>query len=159
MTSPQPPDPDLVPDADAVEEETEFEALASLDPHGFAEAWMSTAAAALKNPEGMAQAWSRYVSGLAEASAAAAERARGAEAAGPVQPGRRDRRFRDPAWEENPAFFAMLQAYLLSGRLVGDVLDASEVDEVTEHRMGFLADVMMDALAPTNILLDEPAGA
>ena len=77
--------------------------LATLDPLGFAEAWQRTAAAALKNPEGMAQAWGRYVTGLAEASAAAAQRARGTEAVGPVQPGRRDRRFRDPAWEENPA--------------------------------------------------------
>ena len=105
----------------------------------------------------MMQAWSRYVSGLAEASSAAADRARGTETPGPVQPGRRDRRFRDPAWEENPAFFGMLQAYLLSGRLVGDVLDASEVDEVTEQRMGFLADVVMDAMAPTNNLWTNPA--
>ncbi len=131
--------------------------LEKLDPLGFAEAWQRAAAAALQNPEGMAQAWGRYVSGLAEASAAAAERARGIEAVGPVQPGRRDRRFRDPAWEENPALFALLQGYLLSGRLVADVLDASAVDEVTEQRMGFLADILMDALAPTNAFWTNPA--
>ena len=157
MTPPSPPDPDAIPDIDAVEEETEFEALESLDPHGFMEAWTETVTAALKNPEGMAQAWSRYLSGLAEAGAAAAERARGSEAAGPVQPGRRDRRFRDPAWEENPAFFAMLQAYLLAGRLVDDVLDASEVDDATEQRMAFLSEVVMDSLAPTNAFWTNPA--
>jgi polyhydroxyalkanoate synthase len=105
----------------------------------------------------MAQAWSRYISGLAEAGAAAADRARGSEAAGPVQPGRRDRRFRDPAWEENPAFFAMLQAYLLAGRLVDDVLDASEVDHATEQRMAFLSEMVMDSLAPTNAFWTNPA--
>ena len=131
--------------------------LEKLDPLGFAEAWQRTAAAALQNPEGMAQAWSRYVTGLAEASAAAAERARGIEAVGPVQPGRRDRRFRDPAWEENPALFALLQGYLLSGRLVADVLDASAADDVTDQRMGFLADILMDALAPTNAFWTNPA--
>ena len=157
MTPPSPPDPDAIPDIDAVEEETEFEALESLDPHGFMEAWTQTVTAALKNPEGMAQAWSRYLSGLAEAGAAAAERARGSDAAGPVQPGRRDRRFRDPAWEENPAFFAMLQAYLLAGRLVDDVLDGSEVDNATEQRMAFLAEMMMDSLAPTNAFWTNPA--
>ena len=157
MTSSRPPDPDPVPDVDAVEEASEFDALESLDPHGFAEAWARTATAALQNPKGMGEAWTRYVSGLAEASSAAADRARGSETAGPVQPGRRDRRFRDPAWEENPALFAMLQAYLLSGRLVGDILDASEVDETTEHRMGFLADVVMDSLAPTNNFWTNPA--
>ena len=157
MTSSRPPDPDPVPDVDAVEEASEFDAFESLDPHGFAEAWARTATAALQNPKGMGEAWARYVSGLAEASSAAADRARGSETAGPVQPGRRDRRFRDPAWEENPALFAMLQAYLLSGRLVGDILDASEVDETTEHRMGFLADVVMDSLAPTNNFWTNPA--
>jgi polyhydroxyalkanoate synthase len=131
--------------------------LEKLDPLGFAEAWQRTAAAALQNQEGMARAWSRYVIGLAEASAAAAERARGIEAVGPVQPGRRDRRFRDPAWEENPALFALLQGYLLSGRLVADVLDASAVDEVTDQRMGFLADILMDAVAPTNAFWTNPA--
>ena len=155
VTSSSPRDAD--PDPDSAPEAKAFDALGSLDPLGFAEAWTRTAAAALQNPQGIAEAWSRYVSGLAEASAAATERARGKEAAGPVQPDRRDRRFRDPAWEENPAFFAMLQAYLLSGRLVSDVLDASEVDEVAEQRMGFLADVVMDALAPTNNFWTNPA--
>jgi polyhydroxyalkanoate synthase len=151
------PGPDPAPDVDAIEEETEFEALESLDPMGFAEAWSRTVTAALENPEGLGQAWSRYVAGLAEASSAAAERAGGTEAAGPVQPGRRDRRFKDPAWEENPAFFAMLQAYLLAGRLVDDVIDAADVDEVTEQRMGFLADMVMDSLAPTNNFWTNPA--
>jgi polyhydroxyalkanoate synthase len=131
--------------------------LETLDPLGFAEAWQRTAAAALQNPQGMAEAWGRYVTGLSEAAAAAVQRAQGTEAAGPVQPGRRDRRFRDPAWEENPALFALLQGYLLSGRLVSDVLDASEVDEATQQRMGFLADVLMDALAPTNAFWTNPA--
>ncbi len=150
-----PPAPEAAPAAEAAS--GEFEAFASLDPMGFAEAWTRAASAALENPEGIAQAWSRYVSGLVEASAAVADRAHGTETAGPVPPGRRDRRFKDPAWEENPAFFGMLQAYLLSGRLVSDVLDASQVDEVTDQRMGFLADVVMDALAPTNNFWTNPA--
>ena len=149
--------PDPTPEADAASEASEFEALESLDPYGFLEAWSRTASAALQNPEGLTKAWSRYVAGLAEASSAAAGRAAGDETPGPIQPGRRDRRFRDPAWEENPAFFGMLQAYLLASQLVGDVLDASEVDEVTEHRMGFLTDVMLGALAPTNNFWTNPA--
>jgi polyhydroxyalkanoate synthase len=131
--------------------------LDTLDPLGFGEAWMRTASAAMANPEGVARAWSSYVSGLMEASSAAAGRALGSEAPGPVQPGRRDRRFRDPAWEENPAFFALLQAYLLSGRLVDDVRDAAAVDAVTDERIGFLADMVMDAWAPTNAFWTNPA--
>src|SRR5262249_53744495 len=122
--------------------------IQDVDPLGFGEAWAKTATAALQNSEGVARAWTRYLHGLMPASAAAAARARGEEAPGPAQPGRRDRRFGDPAWEENPALFALLQGYLLSGRLVADVLDVSQVDEVTDQRMAFLADIVMDALAP-----------
>jgi len=131
--------------------------LDTLDPFGFTEAWMRTATSALANPEALARAGARYVSGLMTASAAAAARALGGDAPGPVAPGRRDRRFGHTAWEENPAFFAMLQAYLLSGRLVEDVLDAADVDAVIEERMGFLADVVMDSLAPTNFFWTNPA--
>jgi polyhydroxyalkanoate synthase subunit PhaC len=132
-------------------------AMESIDPLGFAEAWSRAATAALANPQGIAEAWTRYMTGMLEASTAAMQRAGGQEAAGPVQPGRRDRRFRDPAWEENPALFGLLQAYLLSGRLVEDVRDASSVDEVTDERLGFLADAIMDAMAPTNALVTNPA--
>jgi polyhydroxyalkanoate synthase subunit PhaC len=131
--------------------------LDRLDPLGFGEAWLRAASAAMANPEGLAQAWSRYLSGLVEASSAAAQRALGGDAPGPVAPGRRDRRFGHASWEENPAFFAMLQAYLLSGRLVEDVIDTADVDAVTEQRMGFLADVVMDSLAPTNFFWTNPA--
>ena len=131
--------------------------LATFDPLGFSEAWMRTATAAMANPEGLAEAGTRYVSGLMAASSAATARALGSKVAGPVAPGRRDRRFGDAAWEDNPAFFAMLQAYLLSGRLVSDVLDSADVDAVTEQRMGFLADMVMDALAPTNSFWTNPA--
>jgi len=131
--------------------------IQDVDPLGFGEAWAKTATAALQNSEGVARAWTRYLDGLMQASAAAAARARGEEAPGPAQPGRRDRRFGDPAWEENPALFALLQGYLLSGRLVADVLDVSRVDEVTDQRMAFLADIVMDALAPTNYFWTNPA--
>jgi polyhydroxyalkanoate synthase subunit PhaC len=157
MTPPKKPDPGRVPDVDAIEEATEFAAIEGLDPMGFAEAWSKTVTAALQNPEGMAQAWSRYMSGLLEASTAVAERVTGADTAGPMQPGRRDRRFGDPAWEKNPALFGLLQTYLLAGQLVTDMLEASEVDDVTDERMAFLAEVVVNAAAPTNNLWTNPA--
>jgi polyhydroxyalkanoate synthase len=134
-----------------------FAAFESLDPMGFVEAWAKAAAAAGQNPAGVMEAWSRYWTGMFEASTAALDRAGGEETAGPVQPGRRDRRFRDPAWEENPAFFGLLQSYLLAARLVDDLRDASSVDAVTDERLGFLSDVLVDAMAPTNNFWTNPA--
>lgn len=130
--------------------------LATLDPLGFGEAWTRAATAALQNPEGLTKAGARYSQGLAAAYAATMARALGGDVEGPVAPGRRDRRFGHSAWSENPAFYAMLQAYLLSGRLVDDVLDSADVDETTEHRMAFMADMVMDAVAPTNFFWTNP---
>jgi polyhydroxyalkanoate synthase len=146
-----PPEPKPEPEVDA------FAALGGVDPLGFTEAMAKAAAAAMKNPAGVMEAWSRYWSGLAEATSAAIDRSTGGETPGPVQPGRKDRRFRDPAWEDNPAFFGLLQSYLLATRLVEDLRDASSVDSVTDDRLAFLSDAVMDAVAPTNTFWTNPA--
>ncbi|HET6691782.1 MAG TPA: hypothetical protein VFG74_13055, partial [Miltoncostaeaceae bacterium] len=133
-TSKRAAEPAPEPAADPQAEADAFAALADIDPLGFTEAISKAAAAALQNPAGVMEAWSRYWTGVAEAGAAALDRAGGETTAGPVQPGRKDRRFRDPAWEENPAYFGLLQSYLLASRLVDDLRDASAVDRVTDDR-------------------------
>lgn len=130
--------------------EVAFPGIEEMDPLGFAEAWSRTVASLMENPEGVTRAWTRYLTDMAAATSAVASRATGAEAAGPIAPGRRDRRFRDPAWEENPALFGLLQAYLLTGRLGEDLLSEADVDETIDHRMAFLADMVMDAVSPSN---------
>lgn len=130
--------------------EIAFPGIEEMDPLGFAEAWSRTVASLMENPEGVTRAWTRYLTDMAAATSAVASRATGAEAAGPIAPGRRDRRFRDPAWEENPALFGLLQAYLLTGRLGEDLLSEADVDETIDHRMAFLADMVMDAVSPSN---------
>jgi polyhydroxyalkanoate synthase len=159
VTPPKKPNPEPGPEArpDVEPEAGAFAAFEALDPMGFVEAWTKAATAAMENPDGVARAWGRYWSGLAEAGSAAVDRAMEEETAGPVQPGRKDRRFRDPAWEENPAFFGLLQAYLLAGRLVEDLRDAGSVDAVTDERLGFMSDAVMDSLAPTNFFWTNPA--
>jgi poly[(R)-3-hydroxyalkanoate] polymerase subunit PhaC len=131
--------------------------LAILDPIGLGEACLQAAASLLQHPEGVAQAGLRYTSGLIAAFAAATARAMGADSEGPVAPGPKDRRFRDPAWEENPFLFALLQGYLLSGRLVQDLVAAADLDGAAGEKTAFLAELTVDALAPTNFLLTNPA--
>jgi polyhydroxyalkanoate synthase subunit PhaC len=151
------PGPDPASNADEAAEEREFATLESVDPLGFTEAWARTISSLMDNPEGVTEAWTRYLKDLAAATSAMANRAAAGDAAGPVAPGRRDRRFRDPAWDENPALFGLLQAYLLTGRLGEDLLAAADVDEATEHRMAFLSEMVMDAVAPTNNPMTNPA--
>ncbi|MGI9538650.1 MAG: hypothetical protein ACR2N6_00700, partial [Miltoncostaeaceae bacterium] len=128
----------------------EADALGAMDPLGFAQAWMKAANAIAEDPEAMWEAGQRYTADLLAAQSAAVTRALGGDAEGPATVDRKDRRFREAGWEENPYLFALLQNYLLSGRLVDEVIDSVDVDEPTQHKLEFMADALMDALAPTN---------
>ena len=129
----------------------------SLDPLGFGEAWLKTANEIMRNPEGAIHAGMRYMEGMTEAFNAVASRMMGDETPPAITAGGKDRRFGDPAWNENPALFGLMQAYLLSGRFIQDVLSSTELDDTTDHRMAFLADMVIDAASPTNNLLTNPS--
>src|SRR5215475_11500690 len=45
-----------------------------------------------------------------------------------------DKRFADPAWRENPVFFAIGQAYLAAVQLADDLLAAGRGDPVTDAK-------------------------
>ncbi len=88
------------------------------DPVSFLRSLGAAGVALAKNPAGTVAANSRMAIGLAAAVRAAAGRAVGSEASGPVAPAPGDKRFRDPAYEHNPLYFLLEQEYLLSGQLV-----------------------------------------
>ena len=68
-----------------------------------------------------------------------------------------DRRFRDPAWEQNQLFDFIKQSYLLSSRwLVSTVAKAEGLDDKTAQKVDFYTRQFVDALAPTNFLLTNP---
>ncbi len=137
----------------------EADALGALDPLGFAQAWMKAANSIAEDPAAAMEAGQRYTSDLLAAQAAAVTRALGGEAEGPATVSRKDRRFREAGWEENPYLFALLQNYLLSGRLVDEIVESVDVDETTGHKLEFMADALMDALAPSNNPALNPAVA
>ena len=110
-----------------------------------------------RHPESAARAGLRCALDLTRTSLAAASRAAGRSAAGPVPPDAGDRRFSDPAWEDNAAFFALRQSYLVLRRLAEDLLAAAELDTATRAKAEFAVDLLADALAPTNLLLTNPA--
>jgi polyhydroxyalkanoate synthase len=69
----------------------------------------------------------------------------------------RDKRFADPAWTGNPAFFAVRQAHLAASRLVSDLLAAGAGDPVDDAKAELATGFLLDALAPTNFLATNPA--
>ena len=87
----------------------------------------------------------------------AAARWLGSEAAPPVPVDGRDRRFADPAWEDNPGYFALRQSYLAAQRLGEDLLAAGRGDPLADQKAQLAMGLAFDALAPTNFLATNPA--
>jgi polyhydroxyalkanoate synthase subunit PhaC len=74
-----------------------------------------------------------------------------------VQPSRRDRRFSDPAWAGNPLLRRTMQAYLAAAQTAEGVVAAAGLDEADSERVGFVLTNLIDALAPSNNPLLNPA--
>jgi polyhydroxyalkanoate synthase subunit PhaC len=67
-----------------------------------------------------------------------------------------DRRFADPAWQENPVLRRVAMSYLASCASVESILSDTDVDWRTRERMALLVDNLLAAAAPTNNPLLNP---
>ncbi len=87
----------------------------------------------------------------------AAARFAGREVEPIVEPERGDRRFKDPAWSEQPVFDYLKQAYLLASKRTQELIAGTEgLDEATRTRVDFFARQALDALSPTNFAFSNP---
>jgi len=87
----------------------------------------------------------------------AGELARIAAGRSQVQPSRRDRRFADPGWAGNPLLRRAMQAYLATAQTAEGVVAEAGLDEKDAERVGFTLTNLIDALAPSNNPLLNPA--
>jgi polyhydroxyalkanoate synthase len=74
-----------------------------------------------------------------------------------LKPARGDRRFADEAWTENFAYRRIAQLYLAFARAADEVVGAEEIDWRSERRLRLAVENLTEALAPTNLLLTNPA--
>lgn len=91
--------------------------------------------------------------------ALAAEAGRVATGASTLAPDKRDRRFTDTAWSENPLLRRLLQLYLASGRTAEELVADAELSTRDRNRVGFLVDNLIAALSPSNLPLVNPTSA
>jgi len=91
--------------------------------------------------------------------ALATELARVGAGTSEIAPAPKDRRFADPAWTANPMLRRVMQAYLAAGRTVEQLVTDSELDWRDDQRIRFLAGNLVEALAPSNVPLLNPASA
>ncbi|MDQ4130497.1 MAG: poly-beta-hydroxybutyrate polymerase, partial [Actinomycetota bacterium] len=131
--------------------------VADVDPVLIGNSILKTTRGAAQNPLGVLDATARYANGLVSAGVATLLRTVGRDASGPLSPDEGDSRFKDPAWKSNPFFFWRLQRYLVASRLLRDLVDAANLDNPNRGKAEFVAEMLVNASAPTNLLFTNPA--
>ena len=74
-----------------------------------------------------------------------------------VKPSRRDRRFTDPGWAGNPLLRRVLQGYLAAAQTAEGLAQDADLDWADTERAGFVLTNVIDALAPSNNPVLNPA--
>ena len=68
-----------------------------------------------------------------------------------------DKRFRDPAWSENPLFDMMRLSYLTTSEWMNNlVASADDIDPKVRRQAQFFTRLLTDALSPSNFLASNP---
>ena len=74
-----------------------------------------------------------------------------------LAPDKYDRRFKDETWSKNPFYKRGMQSWLAMRRELNGWIDDSRIHPADQARSKFVTDLIVDALAPTNTLLGNPA--
>ncbi|GEL20090.1 PHA/PHB synthase family protein [Pseudonocardia asaccharolytica] len=135
----------------------ESDLFAELDAAGLGAALAATLRSSVAQPGVSARAAVRLATDLARIPLATATNWIGRPVEPPVPVDSKDRRFADPAWRTNPAFYAMRLAYLSVSRSARDVVGSASSDADTGRKAALALDLLIDALAPTNFLPTNPA--
>jgi polyhydroxyalkanoate synthase subunit PhaC len=75
-----------------------------------------------------------------------------------IVPGRKDRRFADPAWASNPLLSRTVQTYLAWAGMVESLLADADLNWRDNERVRFVLSNLIDAASPSNNPLINPAG-
>jgi len=127
------------------------------DPVSLGRAFAKAMQRAATRPLSSAPAWVRYGAGLGIVGAGFGTRLVGIKLPGVANADPKDPRFRSRAWEDNAFFHAMLESYLLTERLLRELVHAAQLEGPSGPKAAFAAQLLMDALAPTNFLPTNPA--
>ena len=127
------------------------------DPLSIGRTFMEMTARLMADPTRLVSAhmnlWQDYMN-LWQATA---RRMMGHDTEAVAAPAPEDRRFRDPAWQENQLFDFIKQSYLLSARwLQSTVSEVDGLDDKTAKKVDFYTRQFVDALAPSNFVLTNP---
>ena len=141
--------------AEAALAQADRPAALSSDPFNVGPAMNSVMTSLASRPDRLFAAQADLFNRYMDLWAATTRRAAGEDQ--PAAPSK-DKRFKDPAWSENPAFDVMRQSYLVtSDWMNGLVSSVDDVDPLTKRRAEFFTKLLTDAFSPSNFLASNPA--
>jgi polyhydroxyalkanoate synthase len=73
-----------------------------------------------------------------------------------LAPGKKDKRFADPAWSGNPFLKRAMQSHLAAARAAWELIEDADLDWQDDERIRFTATNLVDALSPSNIPVVNP---
>jgi polyhydroxyalkanoate synthase subunit PhaC len=123
----------------------EADMLAGVDGAGLGQAALAALWRAARQPGPAAVATARFWTSVAMAGPVATGRWLGLDLKPPVHVPEADKRFADPTWSENPAFFALRQGYLAASQLTSDLLAAGAGDGVDDAKARLATGFLLDA--------------
>lgn len=127
------------------------------DPAAPARAFGEFAAHLWTHPGELIKAQQKAASDWLKLWQSAASRASGKPADPVAAPERGDRRFRDPAWSEEPVFDYLKQAYLLTAKRALEMVEEAEgLDEGARTRVEFFTQQYLNAISPANFAFTNP---
>jgi polyhydroxyalkanoate synthase len=103
--------------------------------------------AVINEPQAAADKWLSFLSELADIAAGKSERA----------PGPGDKRFVDPTWKTSAVHSSLLKAYLAWGEALDGFVSKTSLSDADKERAHLFTTILVDALAPTNSLIANPA--
>ncbi|MDP3656556.1 MAG: class I poly(R)-hydroxyalkanoic acid synthase [Brevundimonas sp.] len=141
--------------AEAALSQADRPAALSPDPFNVGPAMSSVMTSLASRPDKLFAAQADLFNRYMDLWASTTRRAAGDET--PTTPSK-DKRFKDPAWSENPAFDVMRQSYLVTADWMnGLVSSVEDVDPLTKRRAEFFTRLLTDAFSPSNFLASNPA--
>lgn len=130
----------------------------SIDPWGLVGIWSRAQTAWLSHPTELGMAMTRYNRDMAQLTRHATSLWLGTPDKEPFPANPEDHRFDDPAWDEYPYWHVLKENYLLQTRWIQDMLYSSPgLSEQEQRKSAFWLRQILNAVAPTNFLLTNPA--
>src|SRR4029453_14768023 len=135
---------------------SDSEIMGRLDPLSLFSPLLRTGLSTVTHLDKVAGAMARAAGEMFRATTAATVRAAGGTSSYVPKHGK-DRRFADPAWTHNAGYWWLREIYHDCEQALLEIVRATDTPPAIKQKAEFAVQLMIDALAPTNFILGNPA--